>query len=71
MVRGAFILNRSLLVRFGYSSGATGTIIVGARGSVLAVADEVLPVAGGVLAVAAGVGALAEAEAAAAAGGTL
>jgi len=49
-----------------YSSGATGTSIVGGRGSVLAVADEVLPVAGGVLAAAAGVAALAEAEAAAA-----
>jgi hypothetical protein len=67
--------------RFGYSSGATGTIVVGGRGSVLAVAalavaaDEALPVAGEVLAAAEGAAALAEAEAdaaeAAAAAGAL
>jgi hypothetical protein len=51
-----------------YSNGATGTIVVGGRGSVLAVADEVLPVAGGVLA---GVGGFADAEAAAVVGDAL
>src|SRR5215470_11112736 len=64
-IRGAFILIR--LLRDRYSSGATGTIVVGGRGSVLAVADEVLAAAAGVAALA--LEEVAAADAAAAAGG--
>jgi len=49
-----------------YSSGATGTSVVGGRGSVLAVVDDELGVAGELLEAPAGVAALAEAEVAAA-----